>query len=96
MNMMNTMTTALVALAFAGGLTVGVTVLTVVRVPEMNVEAAMTSALMKFDQHKRERERLETEAAQAKADEEWNRVTKGWGDNSSSGATLPWNRGGGQ
>ena len=90
---LNTMTTALIVLGFAGGLTVGVSVLTVVRVPERNIEAEMTSALMNFDEQRRERDRLEAEAAKAESDKEIERVFQGWGANSSAGATLPWDRG---
>jgi hypothetical protein len=93
---LNTMTTAMIALAFAGGITVGVTVQTVVQSPEMNVEAAVTAALMNFDERRRERDRQELDAAKAEADKAFGRAMQGWGECDGCGATLPWGKGAGK
>ena len=84
------------AIAFAGGLTLGVAVETVVEVPETSVEAAVTSALLNFDKHRREQDRAEMDALKAEAEEEFQRVMQGWGECQGCGATVPWDKGDGK
>jgi hypothetical protein len=93
---MKTMMLMTAGLAFAGGLTLGVTIESVVRLPEANVEAAVTSALLNFDRHRREQDRAEMEALKAEADEEFRRVMQGWGECKGCGATVPWDKGEGK
>ena len=83
-------------LAFAGGLTLGITVQTFVQPPETDVEAAVTSALLNFDKHRREQDRSEIEALKAESDEEFRRVMQGWGECKGCGATVPWDKGDGK
>lgn len=81
---MNMMTVSLVSFALLGGVAIGVTVESRLEqkdsVSRTDIESAVTSALLRYDDEKRSRDKAEQDRQRSEAQALYEKAMRGWGD----------------